>query len=181
MKAPCVDYVEKKCESVQRRHENVAKKVHWGYCKKNGLQHTEKWYEPVPERVVENEEIKVSWDINVQCDNVIVERRPDIIAIDKKERKGIIIDNAVPANVRVGEKEREKVEKYQDLKREIGRLWKLKLVEVVPVVIGALGSVTKGFDRCIEKLRIPLNVGVMQKTALLGTARILIMRKVLEM
>ena len=69
--------------------------------------------------------------------------------------------------------------KYQDLKIEIGRLWKLKMVEVVPVVIGALGSVTKGFDRWIEKLGIPLNVGVMQKTTLLGIARIL--RKVLEM
>ena len=37
------------------------------------------------------------------------------------------------------------MEKYQDLKRELGRLWKLKMV-------GALGSVTKGFDRWIEKL-----------------------------
>ena len=71
------------------------------------------------------------------------------------------------------------MEKYQDLKRENGRLWKLKMVEVVPVVIGALGSVTKGFDRWIGKLGIPFNNGVMQKTALLGTARIL--KKVLEM
>ena len=46
----------------------------------------------------------------------------------------------------------------------------------MPVVIGALGS---EFDRCIEKLRITKNVGVMQKTALLRTARIL--KKVLEM
>ena len=29
-------------------------------------------------------------------------------------------------------------------------------MEVVPVVIGAVGSVTKGFDRWIEKLGIPL-------------------------
>ena len=136
-------------------------------------------YEHVSEGVVENEEIKVLWDINVQYDNVIEARRPDIIVIDKKERKGIIIDIAVPADVRVGEKEREKVGKHRDLKREIGRSWKLKMVEVVPVVIGALGSVTNGFDRWIEKLGIPLSVGVMQKTALLGTARIL--RKVLEM
>ena len=78
------------------------------------------------------------WDINVQCDNVIEGRRPDIILIDKKEQKGIIIDIAVPADVRVGEKERKKVENYRDLKREIGRLWRLKIVEVVPVVIGAL-------------------------------------------
>ena len=71
------------------------------------------------------------------------------------------------------------MEKYQDLKREIERLWKLKMVEVVPVVIGVLESVTKEFDGWIEKLGITNNVGVMQKTTLLGTRRIL--RKVLEM
>ena len=38
-----------------------------------------------------------------------------IITIDKKERKGIILDIAVPADVRVGEKEREKVEKTPGL------------------------------------------------------------------
>ena len=86
---------------------------------------------------------------------------------------------AVPAYVRVGGKEREKVENYQDLKREIERLWKLKIIEAVPVVIGALGSVTKEFYRWIKKLKITFNVGVMQKTVLLGTARIL--WKILEM
>ena len=54
-------------------------------------------------------------------------------------------------------------------------LWKLKIVEVAPVRIGALGSVTKEFDR----LGMIHNSGVMQKIALLGTARTL--RKILEM
>ena len=58
----------------------------------------------------------------------------------------MIIDIVVPADVRVGEKEKEKLEKYKDLKREIGRFWKLKMVEFLLVVIGALGSVTKEFD-----------------------------------
>ena len=84
-----------------------------------------------------------------------------------------------PVQHRVDEKEQEKVEKYQDLKREIGRMWGIRKVQVVPVVIGALGSVPKGFDKWIEKLDIPCNIVDMQKTALLGTARIL--RKVLEM
>ena len=106
-------------------------------------------------------------------------RRPDILLTEKKKRKGIIIDTAVTADVRAGEKEKEKEEKYQDLKREIGRLWGLRMIEVVPVVIGALGSVKKEFDGWIEKLRLTNNVGVTQKTALLGTARIL--KKVLEM
>ena len=69
--------------------------------------------------------------------------------------------------------------KYQDLKKEIRRLWKLRNVKIVPVVIEALGGVSAKFDRWIGKLGITCNVGVMQKNALLGTARIL--RKVLEM
>ena len=73
----------------------------------------------------------------------------------------------------------EKVESYQDLKREIERLWKLKIIEAVPVMMGALGNVTKEFYRWIKKLKITYNVGVMQKTVLLGTARIL--WKILEM
>ena len=123
--------------------------------------------------------MKVLRDINVQSDSVIEAKRPDIVPTDKKERKEIIIVIAVPADVRVGKKEREKVEKYQDLKRDIGRLWRLKMVEVVPIVIGALGSVTKEFDGWIEKLRITNYVKVMQKTALLGTAMKL--RKKLEL
>ena len=66
-----------------RRHSNVAKKVYWDFCKKNGLEHTKKWYEHIPEGAVENEKVKVLWDINVQCDNVIEVRTPDIILIDK--------------------------------------------------------------------------------------------------
>ena len=62
------------------------------FVKKNGLGHSEKWYEHAPERAVVNEEIKVLWDINIQCDNVIETRRPDQIVIDKKEQKVIIID-----------------------------------------------------------------------------------------
>ena len=55
------------------------------------------------------------------------------------------------------------MEKYQDLKTEIGRLWRLKMIEVVPAVIGPLGSVTKDFDVWIEKLQITNNVGVTQR------------------
>ena len=35
--------------------------------------------------------------------------------------------------------EKENVEKYQDLKKGIRRLWKSRNLKIVPVVIGALG------------------------------------------
>ena len=40
-----------------------------------------------------------------------------------------------------------KIEEYQDLKKEIGRSRGMRKVRVVPAVIGALGKVTKEFDR----------------------------------
>ena len=43
----------------------------------------------------------------------------------------IFIDITVTADVRVEEKEREKMGKYQDLKRKIGTLRQLKMVEEV--------------------------------------------------
>ena len=46
-------------------------------------------------------------------------------------------------------------------------------------MIEALGSVSAEFDRWMGKRGITCNTGVMQKSVLLGTARIL--RKVLEM
>ena len=45
-----------------------------------------------------------------------------IIVVEKENNKAIIVDIASPWDHRVYEKEGEKNEKYQDLKREIGRL-----------------------------------------------------------
>ena len=59
------------------------------------------------------------------------------------------------------------------------RLCSLKKVEVVPVVVGTLGCISKGFSGWMNILGIKLNVGMVQKSVLLGTARIL--RKVLDM
>ena len=43
------------------------------------------------------------------------------------------------------EMEGEKTEKYLYLKREIGRLWRIRHLEVIPVIVGALGVVSKGW------------------------------------
>ena len=58
-----------------------------------------KWYEHVPEGAVEIDEVKLLCGVNIQCDNVIEARKPDIVVVDKKEHKGIIIDIAVSADV----------------------------------------------------------------------------------
>ena len=71
---------------------------------------------------VENESIKVLWDININTDYEIEHKRPDIVAKLISEKECLIIDIAVPGDTRIKQKEQEKIEEYQDLKREIARL-----------------------------------------------------------
>ena len=133
----------------------------------------EKWYEHQPEGVVENEKCKIVWDMTIQCNHVIEARSPDIVVVEKENIKAIKLDIALPWDHRVYEKEGGKTDKYQDLKREIGRLWGTRHLEVVPVVVGALGVISNRLDAWLEKLRVTIRTGLLQKTALLGTDRIL--------
>ena len=89
----------------------------------------------------------------------------------------IIAHIAVPGDGNILQKETEKCEKYQDLAREIQRIWKSR-TKVVPVVVGALDSVSKKLAGHLEQLGIKNRTRTMQKSALLGSAHIL--RKVLE-
>ena len=102
----------------KRRHGTVAKLVHWKLCDKHNLERKEKWYEHCPEGAVEDGDVKLIWDINIQCDNVIEAKRTDLIFVDKKAKSCVIIDVAIPGDCRMREKEIEKIEKYQNLKRE---------------------------------------------------------------
>ena len=81
------------------------------------------------------------------------------------------MDIASPRDHRVYEKQSEKVEKYQDLKKEIRKLWSIRRVKVVLVVVGALGAVSKRLDTWLDELEITINTGLQQKTALLGTEK----------
>ena len=55
----------------------------------------------------------------------------------------------------------------------------MRKVIVVPVVIGALGDVSANFKEYIWRIGAKVRLAVIQKTALLGTAKIL--RKVLSL
>ena len=142
------------------------------------LERAKSWYEQKPEGVVESETFKVLWDFTVQCGRKIDAKRPDIVFIDK-EREVVITGVAIPGDDRVEGKELEKLEKYQLLKDEIAKVWRVRKVIVVPVVIGALGAVSVNFKEYMKRIGVNVRLEVIQKTALLGTAKIL--RKVLSL
>ena len=70
--------------------------------------------------------------------------------VDDKERIAYIIDISVPGENNINKKMAEKRSKYYDLKREISRIWSLTQVDVVPVVVGALGGLVGEAPQCLR-------------------------------
>ena len=146
----------------KRRHDNVARIIHRALCIKYGFSTAERWYEHNPEKILESCKVKIFWDL---------------IVIDKTSRECYFIEITCPLDWSILERENFKVEKYQDLKREVAKLWNVRPV-VIPVVVGTLGMVTNRLEGFIRKIGVDVSVELLQKACLLGTARIL--RRVLE-
>ena len=98
-----------------------------------------------------------------------------MIVVDKE--KSCKIDFAVPGDSRIEEKEKDKITKYQDLGRELHKIWNVK-VTIIPLAVGSLGAIPKQFGNRLKLIGITVGTAQVQKTVLLGTGRIL--RKVLE-
>ena len=152
----------------------MGKVIQWKMCKKFKFDPANKWYMLNTAPVLENGTHKLLWDFDIQTDHLISAKRPELTIINKKK----IVDFAVPADHRIKLKENEKRDKYLDLAREWKKkLWNMK-VTIIPIVIGAFSTVTKGLLKGWEDFKIGGRVETIQTTALLKTARIL--RRVLE-
>ena len=76
------------------------------------------------------------------------------------------MDLAVPAVHRIKLKENEKNDKLLDLAKGLEKLWNVKRT-IIPIVIGAFGTVTKGLLKGLEYLKVGGRVETIQTTALL--------------
>ena len=162
------------------RHDWVDKMINWEMCKKLKFDHTNKWYMHKPSPVLENDTHKLQWDFDIHTDHLILARRADLMIINKKKKKKRIckiVNFAIPADHRIKLKECEKKDMHLDLARELKKLWNMKKT-IIPIVIGAFGSVTKRLWKGLEDLEVSGRVETIQTTVLLRTARIL--KRVLE-
>ena len=84
----------------------------------------------------------------------------------------MLIDVAISGDKNVIKKEAEKILKYKDLTAEIQRMLNVK-TKVIPVIIGATGTISKSFRKYVSKILGNHEVKELQITAILGTAHIL--------
>ena len=73
--------------------------------------------------------------------------------------------------------EKEKIDKYQDLRRRLQKIWNVRAT-TIPLVVGSLGTIPKHFGNRLKEIGLTAEIGQVQKTFLLGMTKIL--RKVLK-
>ena len=163
----------------KRRHDKVGLRIYWEMCRVNGIKCSSKWYEEVPDpvRVSEDKKREIWWDRKVQTSVKMDHIRPDVVLIDKAKNQCTIVDFSVPWDKNVQKKEKEKVDSYVPLAKDVTKVWKMP-AKVIPVVVGGLGTVSPNLKGYLKTLEIPDVIGCLQMSAIVGTYNIL--RKVLN-
>ena len=70
--------------------------------------------------------------------------QPDIIVVNMRDKKAVVVDDVIPTESNIRMKECEKLNKYQGVKEELDRMWSVKPL-VVPVMIGLVISKVGGW------------------------------------
>ena len=58
-----------------------------------------------PQPVVTSNHVKISWNVDIRTDQIILAHRPDIVVHDSVECSAILIDVAIPADLNIVDKE----------------------------------------------------------------------------
>ena len=82
-----------------------------------------------------------------------------MVVVNKKERICKIFDFAVPGDSKIEEKEKDKIEKYQELGRELQKIWNVKVKIILLVGPGRFSGIARnhGNDENFHKSHQMLN------------------------
>lgn len=117
----CIMQVPTECMTL---HNKVASYLH---CLISSGLVTQKWYENVPETVINIEDTTLMWDMGIQLDQRIPVNRPDSVVHFKNEKQWQLIDLAIPDNNNSTTlREAEKLAKCKEVETDIGRMWGAK-------------------------------------------------------
>jgi hypothetical protein len=93
--------------------------------------------------------------------------------INKKIKKTILIDIAVPNTHNLAKTITYKQNKYQELANEICAMWEENTAQVIPLVISSTGVIPKSLPQSLKGLNLHPNTYIqMQKSVILGTSSI---------
>ena len=124
------------------RHDEVAKTVLNSHLKKF-YPSKEIKFSLEPEYIHERDHREYWWNVPVEKVTKIPHNKPDLIIWNRETNICSIIDCSRPLDININKKVNEKLENYGQLVRNIQIMYPDYKFQVAPIVVGAMGSVSK--------------------------------------
>jgi hypothetical protein len=174
-----IQHITAACEQLApteyiKRHDEVGKVIHQKLAEAAELIEDKcPYYRYKPANVLEIDNFKLYWNRSIITDKTVPFNRPDIPLTNKETKNTFLIDIAIPNTRNLAKTITEKQKKYQELANEIRVMWKQDAVQVVPIVISAMGIILKSLSQSLKRLNLhPSTYIQMQKVVILGTCSI---------
>ena len=153
------------------RHDRVLRALYWKILGHIGAEREARWWEQqTPPKVFWNGH-KLTWNQSFSVRVRGNANRPDMVW-EKPDGTTLVIEGSVPKDSRVSVMTVQKREKYVPLVRDL-RLRKNGFVDMIPLVIGATGVISKDAVVSLSKQRLgfEVDIGWLQEIATLATIK----------
>ena len=120
---------------------------------------------------------EIWWDHPVSTVHKVKHNCPDVIIWDKEQKKCTIIDICASIDFNVNNHQAIQIDRYMPLVSELQQLHPGYTYQIVPIVVSALGMISKNLPKYLQNLRIKEEdqervTRKIQKAAILGSVKI---------
>ena len=161
------------------RHNPVAKKLYDELISQiTEVEQDQKNSREMPQSIVRIKLLEIFWDRGVTTLTKIPHNRPDLIIWDSNTNECKIIGIFIPLDTNLELRDTTKRNNYVELVDQLQRIYPRYTYCIIPVVIGALGTIPKKLKENLKKIRISGDridslIRNIQKLALLGSLKII--------
>ena len=98
------------------RHNKICQYLHWCILQDFHIPVNTDWWKhkPKPAVLISNK-VSVTYDLKQEVDIAVEANRPDIVVLDEKEGRALIIDVTIPMDINMVKAAAGKYKKYRDL------------------------------------------------------------------
>ncbi|EEQ98465.1 conserved hypothetical protein [Perkinsus marinus ATCC 50983] len=155
------------------RHNAVAKVIYSNALELLGFKMQEEYWTWTRPPSMTHGEKRVLWDQNIPTPRRVEHSRPDLLI--RNGKRIVVCEIGVTSDSNVVQKEREKKLRYQPLLRELQQLHPDCTIQLLVVVIGVTGAITKQLVRGVREAGLDCSiVSKMQRAAATHSAHLLL-------
>ena len=160
------------------RHNPVAKALYQEIIAQVGNQEdANKRNSSEPSQVTKIGEVEIWWDLKIAATSKVPHNRPDMVVWNNQTKSCQVIDVCIPLDTNVELRHGTKRDNYMPLVDSLRRVYPGYRFQVVPVIIGALGTIPTKLKTNLKMIGLTSEainrfIEHGQKLALLGTLKI---------